>query len=94
MRSGLKSLGAVADVDLVAGHPETSSTGMGLRARQVAVRQRAEKIPGIKIRQRSGRYWLDGVQGNVIAISAPMTLDELELELTRLTSEHLDGCQG
>jgi len=67
---------------------------MSLRARQVAVRQRAEMVPGIKLRQRSGRYWLDGVQGNVIAMSAPMTLDELERELTRLTKEHMDGCQG
>jgi hypothetical protein len=64
-----------------------------LRVRQVAVRQRAEMLPGMKLRQRSGRYWLDGIEGNVITISPPMTLDELERELTRLTSVHVDGCQ-
>ena len=65
-----------------------------LRVRQVAVRQRAERLPGVTLRQRSGRYWLDGVDGNVVTITPAMTLDELEGELTRLTRTHVDGCQG
>jgi hypothetical protein len=68
--------------------------GASLRTRQHAVQRRAEALPGVKLRQRSGRYWLDGIEGNVVAISPPMTLDEVERELTRLTSEHVDGCQG
>lgn len=79
----------------MAGNPQAKELNwQSLRVRQVAVRQRAEKLPGVKLRQRSGRYWLDGVEGNVITISPAMTLDELERELTRLTSTHVDGCQG
>ncbi len=68
--------------------------GASLRTRQHAVQRRAEALPGVKLRQRSGRYWLDGIEGNVVAISPPMTLDEVERELTRLTRDHVDGCQG
>jgi len=79
----------------MAGDPQSREADwQSLRVRQVAVRQRAEKLPGVTLRQRSGRYWLDGVEGNVITISPAMTLDELERELTRLTSTHVDGCQG
>jgi hypothetical protein len=48
----------------------------------------------MKLRQRSGWYWLDGVDGNVITLSNRMTLDELEQELTRLSRDYFDGCQG
>jgi hypothetical protein len=79
----------------MAGSPQSRKPDwQSLRVRQVAVRQRAEQLPGVMLRQRSGRYWLDGVEGNVIMISPAMTLDELERELTRLTSSHVDGCQG
>jgi hypothetical protein len=46
------------------------------------------------LRQRSGRYWLDRVEGNVVWISPSMPLDEVERELTRLAKDHVDGCQG
>ena len=68
--------------------------GHSLRARQLAVRLRADRLPGMKLRQRSGWYWLDGVDGNVITLSNRMTLDELEQELTRLSRDYFDGCQG
>lgn len=68
--------------------------GHSLHARQVAVRQRADRLPGVKLRQRSGSYWLDGVDGNVVTLSNRMTLDELEQELTRLSRTYADGCQG
>lgn len=79
----------------VAGSPQAREPVMtSLRARQEAVRGRAALLPGVTLRQRSGRYWLDCVEGNVVTISAPMTLDDVEWEITRLTAEHVDGCQG
>jgi hypothetical protein len=79
----------------VVGRAETSpAVEPSLRARQEAVRRRAECLPGITLRQRSGRYWLDRVDGNVVAISPSMPLDEVEHELTRLARDHFDGCQG
>jgi hypothetical protein len=79
----------------MAGNPQGRERDWrSLRVRQVAVRQRADKLPGVKLRQRSGRYWLDGVEGNVIMISPAMSLDELERELTRRTGTYFDGCQG
>ncbi len=79
----------------MAANPQISDQdGRSLRGRQVAAQQRAERLPGVKLRQRSGSYWLDRVDGNVIALSDRMTLDELELELTRLSKDYVDGCQG
>lgn len=80
---------------VVAVNPQGIDQGEhSLRTRQVAVRQRADRLLGVKLRQRSGWYWLDRVEGNVVTLSNRMTLDELEQELTRLSAEHFDGCQG
>jgi hypothetical protein len=87
--------GSAADGDHVAGSAEVSEGGLSsLRVRQEAARRRAECLPGITLRQRSGRYWLDSVEGNVVSISPSMALDELERQLTRLAKDHFDGCQG
>lgn len=92
---GLKSGDAAADGDHVAARAEASrALESSVRARQEAVRRRAECLPGIALRQRSGRYWLDRVEGNVVSISPSMPLDELEHELTQLARDHFDGCQG
>jgi hypothetical protein len=90
----LKLSGSAADGDHVAGSAETSEAGLSLRVRQEAARRRAECLQGITLRQRSGRYWLDSVEGSVVSISPSMALDELERQLTRLAKDHVDGCQG
>ena len=84
-----------AEKMVVAVNPQgIDQDGHSLLARQIAVRQRADRLPGVKLRQRSGSYWLDGIDGNVVTLSNRMTLDELEQELTRLSRDYFDGCEG
>jgi len=93
--SELKSAGVSADVECVAGRFEVSQGGeASLLARLEAVRRRAGDLSDVKVRQRSGRYWLDRIQGNSFSISPPMSLDELERELARLATNPVDGADG
>jgi hypothetical protein len=91
----LKSAGASADVERVAGRFEVSQGGeASLPARLEAVRRRAGDLSDVKLRQRSGQYWLDRMQGNSFSISPPMSLDELERELARLSKNPVDDAEG
>ena len=58
-----------------------------------AVRDRAHAL-GFKIVRRNARYWLVDRGSHVVPLDPPMTIDELEQNLTRLTKDHVDGCQG
>jgi hypothetical protein len=94
-RSELKSARISADVELVGGKFEVSQGGEPLLlARLEAVRRRAGSLSDVKLRQRSGRYWLDRIQGNMFSISPPMSLDELEQELARLDKNPVDDVDG
>ncbi len=59
------------------------------RDREQAARNRAKPL-GFKLYRTRGRYMLQKARSSVI-VEWPMTLDELEEALTRLTDEHLDG---
>jgi len=62
------------------------------RDREQAARNRATPL-GFRIYRTRGRYLLQMDRSSVI-VEWPMTLEELEDALTRLTGDHLDGCQG
>jgi hypothetical protein len=67
--------------------PETN------RTREQAARDRAKAL-GFKVIKRGTRYRLVELHSRLVAIDPPMTLDQLEREITRLAREHVDGCQG
>jgi hypothetical protein len=62
-------------------------------SREHAARARAKAL-GLKVVKRSGRYRLVELHSKLIPIDPPMTLDNLEREITRLARQHFDGCQG
>ncbi len=62
------------------------------RDREQVARYRAKPL-GFKVYRTRGRYLLQRDRSSVV-VEWPLTLDELEDALTRLASDHLDGCQG
>jgi hypothetical protein len=62
------------------------------RDREQAARNKAKPL-GFRVYRTRGRYLLQRDRSSIV-IEWPLTLDELEDALTRLASEHLDGCQG
>ena len=62
------------------------------RDREQAARNRAKPL-GFRVFRTRGRYLLQRDRSSVV-VEWPLTLDELEDALTRLASDHVDGCQG
>ncbi len=60
--------------------------------REQAARNRANAL-GLRVIKRGGRYRLVELHSKLVPIDPPMTLAQLEREITRLARDHVDGCQ-
>ena len=70
----------------------SEASGPTRRDREQAARNRAKPL-GFRVYRTHGRYLLQKNRSSVV-VEWPLTLDELENALSRLASDHLDGCQG
>jgi hypothetical protein len=89
----LKWIRPQVDISPVAGSPHPSEyDGMSVRQREAQARARAERL-GLRVKRHAGR-WYSLAEPNdevVGVVRLPMTLPQLELELTRWEHQHLDG---